>query len=171
MTETMTRAELNGMDPDALRTLVAKVNHDRTRADRDPIVTARWTGGDTSEVTFASGETPVRFVDGGPSAMKMLLATLVACDVDLVSTRATLLGVEIESLSVQATGHFNVARYLGVEPAVGPGYERIASRVILRTRNATPSQLDELQRACEDASPVSDTLRRGPRLSLEFEAG
>jgi uncharacterized OsmC-like protein len=158
------------MDIDALQRVVAKARLDRSLADRDPIVTARWTGGDTSEVTFASGERPVRFEAGGPSAMKMLLAALVACDVDLIATQATLLGVEIESLSVQATGHFNVARYLGVETDDAPGYERIASHVVLRTRNGTPAQLEALRRACEEASPVTDTLRRGPRLSLEFEA-
>lgn len=101
--------------------------------------------------------------------MKLLLASLVACDVDLVVTRATLLGVEIDSLVVEATGHFNVGRHLGLDTVDGPGYDRIAYRVRVRAKNATTEQVVELRRACEEASPVGDTLKRRPRLTLDFE--
>jgi uncharacterized OsmC-like protein len=101
--------------------------------------------------------------------MKLVLASLVACDVDLVANRAALLGVEIESLTVEATGHFNVRRYLGFD-AAGSGYERIAYTVRLKTRRGTPDQLAELRRACEQASPVGDTLKRQVALSLRFDA-
>ena len=102
--------------------------------------------------------------------MKLLLASLVACDVDLVVSRAALLGVEIESLMVEATGHFNVRRYLGLDAAAGPGYERIAYTVRLKTRGGTSVQLAELRRTCEHASPVGDTLQRQVALSLRFDA-
>ena len=122
-------------------------------------------------MAFASGE-PALSVGGAdrPSAMKLLLASLVACDVDLVVSRAALLGVEIESLMVEATGHFNVRRYLGLDAAAGPGYERIAYTIRLKTRGGTSAQLAELRRACEQASPVGDTLQRQVALSLRFDA-
>jgi len=110
---------------------------------------------------------------GGPgrlNAMRMLLAALAACDVDVIATRASLLGVEIEDLEVEATGHFNVKRYLGLESPDGPGYDAVAYTVRLRTRAATPAQLDELRRACEDASPVGDTFGRSVSLNMTFDA-
>jgi hypothetical protein len=70
--------------------------------------------------------------------MNMLLRSMAACDVDLIANRASLLGVEIESLSVEARGHFNVQR-------------------------------SQLRRACEEASPVDETLQRSVPLSLELE--
>jgi uncharacterized OsmC-like protein len=36
--------------------------------------------------------------------MRVLLASLAACDVDVVTTHATLLGLEIETLSVEVDG-------------------------------------------------------------------
>ena len=164
-------AHVNGIDVDELREFVASVERDPTAADRDPVVIARWAGGDRAEVAFASGE-PALSVGGadGPSAMTLLLASLVACDVDLVVSRAALLGVEIESLMVEATGHFNVRRYLGLDAAAGPGYERIAYTIRLKTRGGTSAQLAELRRACEQASPVGDTLQRQVALSLRFDA-
>jgi hypothetical protein len=94
---------------------------------------------------------------------------LAACDVDLVANRASLLSVKIESITVQATGHFNVLRYLGLDAPHGPGYDRIAYTIRLKTRGATSEQLAELRRACEQASPVGDTPRRSVALSLEFD--
>jgi uncharacterized OsmC-like protein len=164
-------AQVNGIDVDELREYRTSVGLDPTVADRDPVVVARWAGGDRAEVAFASGEAPI-FIGGpdGPSAMKMVLASLAACDVDLVVNRAALLGVEIDSLIVEATGHFNVRRYLGFDAPAGPGYERITYVVRLKTRGGTVRQLAELQRACEQASPVGDTLQRTVALSLRFDA-
>ena len=164
-------AQVNGIDVDELRDFVASAQRDAAVADRDPVVVAHWAGGDRAEVAFASGETSV-FIGGAdePSAMKMVLASLVACDVDLVANRAALLGVEIESLTVEATGHFNVRRYLGLDADSGPGYEQIAYKVRLKTRGGTPEQLAELRRACEEASPVGDTLQRHVAISLQFDA-
>ena len=164
-------AQVNGIDVDELRAYVASAERDAEVADRDPVVVARWAGGDRAEVAFASGEAPVIVGGpGGPSAMKMVLASLAACDVDLVVNRAALLGVEIESLTVEATGHSNVGRYLGLDAAGGPGYERVAYTVRLKTRGGTPGQLADLHRACEQASPVGDTLQRRVTLSLRFDA-
>jgi uncharacterized OsmC-like protein len=163
--------QVNGIDVDELRDFVASAARDPAVADRDPVVVARWAGGDRAEVAFASGEAPVFMGgEGEPSAMKMVLASLAACDVDLVANRAALLGVEIESLMVEATGHFNVRRYLGLDAAAGPGYDRIAYTVRLKTRGGTSAQLSHLRRACEQASPVGDTLQRYVAISLRFEA-
>lgn len=164
-------AQVNGIDVDELREYVASAERGATTADRDPVVVARWAGGDRAEVAFASGEAPI-FVGGTgePSAMKLVLASLAACDVDLVANRAALLGVEIESLIVEATGHFNLRRYLGLDSTAGSGYERIAYVVRLKTRGGTPDQIAELRRACEQASPVGDTLQRQVALTLRFDA-
>ena len=145
---------VNGIDVDELRDYVATVAQDPMEADRDPVVVARWVGAERAEVTLPSGEAPVFFGGDGD---------------DLVANRASLLGVKIESLTVEATGHFNVLRYLGLDAPDGPGYDRIASTVRLKTRGATSEQLAELRRACEQASPVGDTLRRSVALSLEFD--
>ena len=163
--------QLNGIDVAELRDYVETVAQDPTKADRDPVVVARWVGSERAEVISTSGGASVFMGgDGEPSAMRMLLMALAACDVDLIAYRAALLGVEIQSLTVEARGHFNVQRYLGLEAPSGPGYDRVEYTVHLKTNGATSGQLAELHRACEEASPVGDTLKRSVALNVEFEA-
>lgn len=161
---------INGLDANELQRFREAVRLEPGRADREPTVVAHWVGGGRSEVTsLADGASAYIGGENELNPMRMLLGTLAACDVDLVATRAALLGVEIESLSVEAHGHFNVQRYLGLDAAHGPGYDRIAYNVRVKTRNATPQQIGELRRACEEASPVGDTLHRRVPLKMDFE--
>lgn len=169
--EAATKGRINGIDLEALRAYVAAVAEDPTQADRDPVVVARWVGSERAEVSAVPGAQPVHVGGAGePSAMRLLLGSLAACDIDLIANRASLLGIEIEELTVEASGHFNVQRYLGLEAQRGPGYERIGYLVRLRTKGATADQLSQLRRACEEDSPVADTLRGGVALSFEFVA-
>ncbi|MGH2819467.1 MAG: OsmC family protein [Actinomycetota bacterium] len=101
--------------------------------------------------------------------MKLLLMSLAAGDVYLIANRASPLGIEIESLTVEASGHFNLQRYLGVDAEQGPGYQRVACRVRLQTKGASPSQIAELRTSCERGSPVGNTLERSIAPTLDFE--
>jgi uncharacterized OsmC-like protein len=160
---------LNGVDANELRAYIDSVKADPARADREPTVIARWVGGTRAEVVSTLGGPPVYMGgDEDPSAMGMLLRALAACDVEVIVNRAALLGVEIEDLTIEAHGYFNVARYLGVEAGDGSGYQRASYTARLRTRNATPEQIAEIQSALE-ASPVGDTFERRIPVSFELE--
>jgi uncharacterized OsmC-like protein len=167
---TRTGQRLNGMDVDELREYIDSVAADGTQADRDPTVTARWVGGTRAEVVSTLGGAPVYMGgDDDPSAMGILLRALAACDIEVVATRATLLGIEIEDLTIEATGYFNVARYLGVEAPSGAGYQRASYTVHLKTKGgASPEQIADLNAALE-ASPVGDTFERNVPVSFEFD--
>lgn len=162
---------INGVDVTDLRDYIESCRLDASQADRNPVVVARWVGGNRAEVTSSIGGPPVYMGgDDDPSAMGMLLRTLAACDVEVVANKAALLGVEIEELSIEARGYANVKRYLGLDSEAGPGYQHIAYTVHLKTRGATQDQLEEIRRACVEGSPVGDTLARPVPLELEFEA-
>ena len=47
----------------------------------------------------------------------VLAARLAACDVDVVATNAALLGLDVERLTVEATGSFDLRSYLGFDGA------------------------------------------------------
>jgi len=167
---TRTGQQLNGMDVDELRDYIESVTVDAGRADRDPTVMARWVGGTRAEVISTLGGPPVYMGgDDDPSAMGMLLRALAACDIEVVVTRATLLGIDIEDLTIEAKGYFNVARYLGVDAPSGAGYQRTSYTVRLKTKEgASPEQIADLKAALE-ASPVGDTFERSVPVSFEFE--
>lgn len=162
-------AALNGIDTDRLRDYVTRATADPSVADRDPVVIARWMGANEAEVRFPT-EHPIVVGGDHPSAMRLVLAALAACDIEVVATHATLLGVEIDSLTIEASGHFNVSRLVGIDADEAPGYQRIGYTVRLKTRGATPEQLAALERACEHASPLGDTMQRSVPLTLRFDA-
>jgi uncharacterized OsmC-like protein len=164
---TMTVEINEGINVGPLLAFKEIVRQDPSNADRNPTATAEWVGGDQSKInvdgieTFLGGE-------GYLNPMKMLLACLAACDVDLIAMHASFMGIQLESLSVEATGHFNVQSYLGLDGAPGSGYNNINYTVRIDAPEATPDQLLELAERCERSSPVADSLSRSIPLQLEF---
>jgi uncharacterized OsmC-like protein len=107
--------------------------------------------------------------DENPSAMWMFLASLAACDVEVVATHAPLLGIEIEHLEIEAKGHFDIHRLLGLD-GPPPGYDKIGYTIRLRARGAATEKIEALRRVCERASPVGDSMSKAIPLKLEIEA-
>ncbi len=162
---------VNGVDVEEMRQYIDEVEADPTKADRNPVVLARWVGATRAEVTSTLGGPPVYMGgDDDPSAMGMLLRTLAACDIEVIANKAALLGVQIEDLSVEARGYFNIKRYLGLESGHGPGYQSVSFTIRLKTKGGTPEQLEAIRRACMDGSPVGDTLETSVPVNMEFEA-
>jgi len=164
-----TPSEINGMNVPELLAFKNMCGQRPENADRNPTLVAHWVGGSRSRVEF-SGITAHLGGDGEFNPMQMFLATLAACDVDLVAMHASFLGLPIESLAVEATGHFNVCSYLGLEGAPGSGYDGIAYTVRLSIPGATPDQIAYLRQRCERSSPVGDSMSRAIPLRLEFAA-
>lgn len=102
---------LNGNDVAALREQVESFERDPAKAERRPVVTATWTGGDRSRVTSKDTSIDV----SGPGTlgpMELVLAALAGCEIDVIATHATLMGIEIEDLTIEVKGEFNVRSYL-----------------------------------------------------------
>jgi len=161
--------EINGVNVTETLKFKNVCRQDPAKADRHPVLVAHWVGGSRSRVEFKDKVVHIGG-DDELNPMQMLLATLAACDADLVAMHASLLGLKIESLSVEATGHFNVQSYLGLEGAPGSGYDAIGYTVRLSVPGATLEQITHLRERCERSSPVGDSLARAIPLKLEFEA-
>lgn len=171
MATTPAARPINGIDVADLREYIDSVATDPKLADRNPSVIARWVGGTRAEVTSTIGGPPIYMGgDHDPTAMGMLIRTLVACDVEVIANTCSLMGVEIEELSIEAGGYFNVRRYLGLTTDEDSGYQRISYTVRLKTRGATGKQLAAIRQACLERSPVGDTLERRVPLDVSFEA-
>ena len=162
-------AEINSVNVTQMLEFRDLVAQDPTKAERNPALVAHWAGGSRSRIEFKDKVVHIGG-DDELNPMQMFLATLAACDVDLVAMHTSFLGLKIESLSVEATGHFNVQSYLGLDSAPGSGYDAIAYTVRLSVPGATPEQIAYLRGRCERSSPVGDSLTRAISLKLEFEA-
>jgi uncharacterized OsmC-like protein len=162
-------AEVNGINVAKMLEFKKMCGQDPAAADHNPTLIGHWTGGSRSRVEFRDKVLNV----GGPGnfdAMQLLLASLAACDIDLVAVHAAFLGLKIESLSAEVTGHFNLKAYLGLEAKSGSGYDKIAYTVRASIPGATPEQLAYLRERCERSSPVADSLARAIPVKLEFTA-
>jgi len=162
---------MNGVDVQEVRSLREAARSEPSRADRDPVVSAEWRGGDRSLVRSGDVSLEVN-APGTLGPMKLLLASLVACEIDVVALHAALIGVKIEHLAIEARGHFNVRSYLGLSGTPGSGYDRIDYTVRLRAPGVSAEQLALLHRALERSSPVGDSLSRTVtmRANIELES-
>jgi uncharacterized OsmC-like protein len=162
-------SEINGINVAKMQEFKKMCGQDPTNADHNPTLVGHWIGGSRSRVEFKDKVLNV----GGPGnfdAMQLLLASLVGCDVDLIVVHASLLGLKVESLSVEVTGHFNLQAYLGLQAASGSGYDSVSYTVRLSVPGATPEQVAYLRERCERSSPVADTLARAIPVQLQFTA-
>lgn len=147
---------LNGMDPAHIAAVIAEARADPARAELHPHLVAEWTGGDRSRVTISDKTLEVSG-PGRMDPMQLVLAALASCEIELIATHATLMGVAIESLEVHVDGHFDVRTYLGLD-GPPPGYDRLSLEVRLRAPGITQEQIRALQNAIERYSPVGATL-------------
>lgn len=158
-----------GIDIGPLLAFKDKVQEDPRRADRNPTLVAEWVGGDQSRIKFGELETYIGG-EGHLNPMQMFLACLAACNVDLIAMHASFIGLKIESLSIEASGHFNVQSYLGIEGTPGSGYDHIAYTVRLNAPGITEEQKAYLIERCEKSSPVGDSMSRALPMKLDFIA-
>jgi uncharacterized OsmC-like protein len=164
-----TRDVINGYDVRQLRARREQISRDASLTERNPKLVARWVGACRGRVEFSNIVTHIGG-DGELNAMQSVLAALAACDIEVVTFHAALMGVQIEELSIEARGHFNVRALWAFEDAPGPGYDEVSYTIHLHAPRATVEQLGRLRELCERSSPVGDTLNRRVRLIMEFDS-
>lgn len=163
-------AVINGVDVERMKQMQEQVKKDASVAEREPKMEARWLGGSATSIKFGDVVTKIGG-DGKLSAMQMLLASLAACEVDMVATNAALIGLTIDELWIEISGHYNVQAYFGVGGAPGAGYDRITYTIHLKAPKATAKQTKYLKEKCERSSPVGDSLSKPIPLELKIIKG
>ncbi len=159
---------INGVDVDRIQYLKEQAQKDPSATEREPKIIARWQGGSKTRIEFGDLSSEIGS-DGNLNAMQTLLASLAACDIDLVATHAALIGVTIEELWIETSGRFNSRAYYGIEDPSGAGYKSIAYIIHLKAPKATAKQIEYLKERCERSSPVGDSLSKPIPLSLEIK--
>jgi uncharacterized OsmC-like protein len=97
----------------------------------------------------------------------MLLEALAACAGVTLRAVATALDIPIQGGSVQAEGDLDFRGTLGVSKDVPVGFQAIRLRFELDA-DATPEQLESLERLTERYCVVLQTLRSSPSVSVSL---
>src|SRR5947209_2549607 len=90
-------AIINGVDVAKIKQTKEQAQKHPSVTEREPKIVARWLGGSKARIELGDVFSEIGG-DGNLNAMQTLLASLAACDIDLVATHAALLGVDIEEL-------------------------------------------------------------------------
>lgn len=99
-----------------------------------------------------------------------LLAALNACMTVGYVAQCALRGITLEKLKIETEGEIDLRGFLGIDPAVTPGYEKL--RTVVRIKgSATPEEFAEIHQAVLATSPnfhnVSRPVALSPTLVVE----
>jgi uncharacterized OsmC-like protein len=182
-----TKQHVNGVDAEGLRATIAAVASDPGKGAVSFRVRTAWKGGMRSETTaagaslageriarsfrFATDEPLQLFgTDGAANPQEHLLGALAACMVVGWVAGASLRGVRLESLEIEAEGRLDLAGFLGVDALTAPGHETIQYRV--RVRGDAPREtFAAIHEHVRRTSPNFFNLSRPILLEGELDAG
>ncbi|HUJ48031.1 MAG TPA: OsmC family protein [Rhizomicrobium sp.] len=167
---------VNGINVDDIMALVADVTANPAKGMTTWHVATSWAGQtrSRSEVTgFVIGGTRVdrRFTleadepleIGGTNTkanpQEYLLAALNACMTVGYVAQCAIRGISLETLEIETTGDIDLRGFLGLDPAVAPGYESLRYTVRIKG-NATKEQFTEIHKAVMATSPNFHNLAK-----------
>jgi uncharacterized OsmC-like protein len=171
---------VNGINVDDLFALIDGVRLDPTKGKTRWQVSTTWQGQTRSRAQVEgfeiSGErVPRRFsidIDepcelGGTNRFanpqEHLLAALNACMTVGYVAQCAVHGITLESLEIETDGEIDLRGFLGIDPAVPPGYENLTYTVHIKG-NGTREQFAEIHKAVMATSPNFYNLSRAVAL-------
>jgi uncharacterized OsmC-like protein len=178
---------VNGINLDDLFALIDGVRQDAAKANTTWRVTTTWQGQTRSRSQvegcgIGGQQVPRQFsidIDepcelGGSNQsanpQEHLLAALNACMMVGYVAQCAVHGITLESLEIETDGEIDLRGFLGIDPAVRPGYENL-SYVVRIKGSGTKEQFAEIHQAVMATSPnfynVSRPVTLKPTLVVE----
>ena len=178
---------INGINVDDLFALIEGVRRDAAKGKTNWRVTTTWQGQARSRAQvdgFGIGgeRVPRRFsidIDeprelGGSNQFanpqEHLLAALNACIMVGYVAQCAVRGITLESLEIETDGNIDLRGFLGIDPAVAPGYETLSYTVRIKG-SGTKEEFAEIHEAVMATSPnfynVSRPVTLKPNLVVE----
>src|SRR3954447_20245541 len=168
-TKTAEPTVVNGINVDDLFALIEGVRRDPAKGKTNWHVATTWQGQARSRAQIESfqigGErVPRRFsidIDephslGGSdrfaNPQEHLIAALNACMIVGYVAQCAVRGITLESLAIDTDGEIDLRGFLGIDPAVPPGYENLSYTVRIKG-NGTEQQFAEVHNAVMATSP------------------
>ena len=168
-TKTAQPSVVNGINVDDLFALIGGVKQDAAQGRTSWRVTTTWQGQTRSRAQvegFAIGgeQVPRRFsidIDepnelGGSNSFanpqEHLIAALNACMTVGYVAQCAVRGITLESLAIETGGEIDLRGFLGIDPAVPPGYGNLSYTVRIKG-SGTKEQFAEIHEAVMATSP------------------
>ena len=179
-----TPRNVNGLDVDALETVIDTVTRDPSQGMVRFDVTTKWTGQTRSEATVQSYtlggnrierrftmpvDEPLELLgtDTAPNPQEMLMAALNACVMVGYVAGAAMRGISLDILEIDCTGELDLRGFLGIDETVPPGYESIHLTVRIKG-NGTAEQFRDIHDTVIRTSPNYFNVSRPVRVDADL---
>ena len=165
----MTAEKLNGIDVPALKAFADGVKSDPKKGVALFSVSTQWEGQTRSASTVSRltlggkkiarhflilADEPLELLgeDTAANPQELLLSALNACMTVGYAANAAAMGIKLKSLKIESEGALDLRGFLGLDPAVKPGYVEVSYTV--RIKSAAPREkLEELHETVMKTSP------------------
>jgi uncharacterized OsmC-like protein len=182
--EAKTGKTLNGIDVEALSGVIEDVKKDPSKGVVEFRVTSAWKGQTRSEASIDSykigGERVTRSFkltvdepfellgqNTAPNPQEYLMTALNACIMVGYVAGAAMKGISLSKVEIETSGRLDLRGFLGIDPAVKPGYDSIQYVVRIRG-NGSLEQFREIHENVIKTSPNYFNLSRPVRLDSEL---
>jgi uncharacterized OsmC-like protein len=184
VTPAKTPTHVNGLNLARIQEIVETIRKDPNEGQIEFEVRSIWKGQTRSEsrvkgyrlggkeiardFTIAADE-PLE-LDGSniaPNPQELLMAALNACMIVGYVANAAIKGVSLDRLEIEATGALDLRGFLGLDPAVPAGYEKLRVKVRI-SGDGTPDQFREIHAAVQATSPNLFNLTRAIQIVPEM---
>jgi uncharacterized OsmC-like protein len=186
-TKTADPTVVNGINVDDLFALIDDVKREPAKGKTNWHVITTWQGQTRSRAEieryeFGGEKVPRRYsidIDeprelGGSNKFanpqEHLIAALNACMTVGYVAQCAVRGITLESLSIETDGDIDLRGFLGIDPAVPPGYEKLSYTVRIKG-SGTKEQFAEIHKAVMATSPnfynLSQAVALKPALIVE----
>lgn len=105
---------------------------------------------------------------GGPTVCETCMASIGTCITQTIVAYATMMGVQLERISIDTEGDVDIRGFSGVSENVRPGAQEFRINVHLESKSATKEQLDKLYEIGKRFSPAVDTLTHGTTIKTSL---
>lgn len=175
---------INGIDVEALQGFVNKVTTDPAAGMVSFGVATNWLGGTRTRAAMLPIQLGDRSLERGfaieadepaellgtnkaANPQELLLAALNACVTATYAAHAAAMGIELTSLSIRTKGTLDLRGFLGIAPAVNPGYDRVESEVEIGS-SAEKAALEKLHARVQATSPNFHNFARAIELNTKL---
>lgn len=185
MLDIVKSTKVNGIDVDALKSVIADVAADPAKGVVAFAVRSAWNGQTRSETTVDGYTIGGQRIDRAfkikidepfelcgantaPNPQEMLMAALNACMMVGYVANAALRGITLDLLEVETEGALDLRGFLGLDDSVRPGYDAIKYRVRIKG-NGTAAEFEEIHQAVMKTSPNYFNISKPIRLESKLE--
>src|SRR5699024_12765721 len=94
----------------------------------------------------------------GPNPVEYVLGALAACQEIAIKAHASQLGIELESVQVEAEGNIDLHGFLDLSDE-RPGFKEISYRTTIKSKERDDAKLQKLKALSENSCPVLDIIQ------------